>query len=284
MARRTGSKLMRGLDPRTTDPSRIPETIVKHHVHRIGLAALLLGTCQVGAQTAPTEPSLASLEGTTLYRVLTLRAAPGEFDAWLEAIPRIRSAYAARGDHPPFVLRHSQGDQWDFMLIEPWGDFAGYVADARMRQRTAAAESMAFLRSWLDDAPAFREDLFALGPEIERLERLFDENGLYHVEMFHALPRKKTELLAQRRMENDYLRRTGQTANTIWSSVGGSDVDVFTIGFHTDLEAFAAGSPMTPTEKDQAARAVGFESVGAISGFLRGLLARHHDTLAVAVD
>ena len=231
--------------------------------------------------TATEEPSLESLEGSMLYRVLTLRAAPGEFDAWLEAIPKIRAAYEARGDLAPFVLRHSQGDHWDFMLIEPWGGFADYVSGERMQRRMEAPDAMALLQTWLDDAPAFREDLFALGPDVELLTTLFTDNDLYHVEMFHALPRKKAELLAQRRMENDYLRRTGQVANTIWSGIGGTDVDVFTIGFHADLASFAAGSRMTPTEKDREAREAGFESVGAISGFLRGLLSRHQDTLSV---
>lgn len=248
-------------------------------------ASIFLSGVSLRAQSeAGSAPTLASLEGSTLYRVLTLRAAPGEFDAWLDAMPKIRAAYSARGDRPPFVLRHSQGDHWDFMLIEHWGDFAGYVSGERMRRRSEADESMSLLRNWLDDAPAFREDLFALGPDVDLLEKLFDENDLYHVEMFHVLPRKKADLLAQRRMENDYLRRTGQTANTIWSGVGGSDVDVFTIGFHADLQAFAAGSTMNPARKDRAARDAGFDSVDAISGFLRGLLARHQDTLAVSVD
>lgn len=251
----------------------------------LALLAILVAPSFLTAQgEATTEPSLSSLEGTTLYRVLTLRAAPGEFDDWLAALPRIRAAYETRGDRAPFLLRHSQGDHWDFMLIEPWGDFAGYVSAERMQQRMAAGDAMTLLRTWLDDAPAFREDLFALGPDVDLLRRLFEANELYHVEMFHALPRKKAALLDQRRMENDYLRRTGQVANTIWSGIGGSDVDVFTIGFHTDLEAFAAGSPMTPEEKDRAAVDAGFASVGAISGFLRGLLSRHQDTLAVAVD
>ena len=247
-------------------------------------ALILFGTPLRAQSEAPPEPALASLEGTTLYRVLTLRAAPGEFDSWITALPEIRAAYEARGDHAPFVLRHSQGDHWDLMLIEPWGDFAGYLSTERLEQRRRATESMTLLRAWLDDAPSFREDLFALGPSVDLLETLFAGNDLYHVEMFHVLPRRKDDLLEQRRMENAYLRQTGQVANTIWSGIGGSDVDVFTIGFHADLAAFAAGSPMTPTEKDRAARDAGFASVGAISGFLRGLITRNHDTLAVSVD
>ena len=153
-----------------------------------------------------------------------------------------------------------------------------------MAERHQATEAMNLLTHWLDDAPAFREDLFALGPPIEVLARLFAENDFYHVEMFHALPYQKEKLLAQRRMENDYLSRTGQPVNTIWTGLSGSDVDVFTLGFHRDHAAFAAGSSMTPDEKDAAARAAGFESLDQIAPYLRSLISRHQDTLAVPVD
>ena len=116
------------------------------------------------------------------------------------------------------------------------------------------------------------------------VEALFAENGFYHVEMFHALPYKRAELLEQRRMENDYLARTGQPVNTIWEGLTGSDVDAFTIGFHRDHAAFAAGSSMTEQERDAAAREAGFEGLDQIAPYLRSLIARHQDTLAVPVD
>lgn len=97
-------------------------------------------------------------------------------------------------------------------------------------------------------------------------------------------PRKKQELVEQRRMENDYLARTGQPVNTIWTGLSGSDVDVFTIGFHRNHSTFAAGSPMSPEQKDAAARAAGFESVDHIAPYLRSLISRHQDTLAVPVE
>ena len=54
-----------------------------------------------------------------LYRVITIRAAPGEFAAWLDQVGAIRAAYVERGDAAPFVLRHTQGDHWDLMILEP---------------------------------------------------------------------------------------------------------------------------------------------------------------------
>ena len=55
-----------------------------------------------------------------------------------------------------------------------------------------------------------------------------------------------------------------------------------TIGFHPDLQAFAAaGARFSTGEQDDAARAAGFDGVDDISPYLRSLLAYHHDTLAV---
>lgn len=233
---------------------------------------------------AVTLTATTNLWGQELYRVVTLRAAPGEFSAWMAQWPDLREAYVERGDEAPLVLRHSQGDQWDFMMIEPWGSFEAYLDPKRKARRKAAPKAMALLVRWLDNAPAFREDLFALGPPLEELRKQFAENSLYHVEMFYSLPYQKGALLEQRHMENDYLERTGQTTNTVWVGVGGSDVDVFTIGFHDDLAAFAAGSTMDEKARDAEAKKAGFEGLSHIAPYLRSLIAAHHDTLAVPVD
>ena len=102
--------------------------------------------------------------------------------------------------------------------------------------------------------------------------------------MFEALPGKKAELLEQRRMENAYLARTGQTTNMIFRGIAGTNIDVFTIGFHKDLQAFAADSPASSEEREAAAKAAGFKNRADISFYLRSLLSGHHDTLAVKVD
>lgn len=95
---------------------------------------------------------------------------------------------------------------------------------------------------------------------------------------------KSTELLGQRRMENVYLGGTGQTQNMIFRRAAGSDVDVFTIGFHPSLEAFAKPADATPEQKDDAAKAAGFKELADISFYLRSLIASHQDTLAVKVE
>jgi hypothetical protein len=95
---------------------------------------------------------------------------------------------------------------------------------------------------------------------------------------------KTTKLLEQRRMENAYPEATGQTQNLIFRGVAGSDVDVFTIGFHADLEAFTAPAPASDEERKAAARAAGFKSRADISFYLRSLIAKHQDTRAVKLE
>ena len=200
------------------------------------------------------------LEGDQLYRVSTVRAAPAAFSDLLD--------WAAEGNRDQFfVARHSQGDHWDVMFIIPMLSLS--LSDP--------LEPVASLI-------AFREDNFAYGPPVAELKKSYVESDFIHVEMFSALPGKKAELIEQRRMENDYLAATGQVANMIFDSVAGSDVDVFTLGFHEDFAAFAASGPPSNEAAEQAAKAAGFESRADISFYLRALISGHHDTLATTVD
>ncbi|MFQ5571000.1 MAG: hypothetical protein ACE5G0_15075, partial [Rhodothermales bacterium] len=58
---------------------------------------------------------------------------------------------------------------------------------------------------------------------------------------------------------------------------------VFTLGFYRDIKHFAESADIPLEQEEAAARAAGFDSVYAISPYLRSLIQRHHDTLAVAV-
>ena len=84
------------------------------------------------------------LEGDQLYRVTTVRAAVGSLPDLLDSIAARRT-----GERPPLVMRHSQGDHWDLMII------------------TAVDQDSALEPGFL--APsfeliAFEEDHYAYGP------------------------------------------------------------------------------------------------------------------------
>lgn len=223
----------------------------------------------------------AEVEGEYLYKVSLVRAAPGKLLALVDLIKTRQPVGEtdAAGDLGPFMMRHSQGDQWDLLLMYPADDYAIYFAEDRNAARAASD-----FRARFDSLTAFREDMFTFGPALETVQSAFTENDFYHVEIFNALPGKHEELLEERRMENAYLINIGIRPNMIWRVDQGSDADSFTIGFYKSLQEYAAPSKVTdPEEKNRIAIAAGFEGRNFIGTYLRELISSHHDTLAVSV-
>lgn len=194
-------------------------------------------------------------------RVTTLQAAPGQLEALISDVKDYRTAKSEQ----VIIMRHSQGDHWDLLLLEPAGLVPTKMADFGHRAN--------FQHTFLATTDA----------KFTALKATADKTGLYHIEMFHALAGKKQELVGQRRMENRYLKNTGQVTNEIFGTVIGSDVDIFTIGFHTDMTAFAKGPSVSDAQAESFAKEAGFRDRNHIGLYLRSLLTRHFDTLAVPV-
>lgn len=234
----------------------------------------------------PTIASTEDLEGDYLYKVTTIRAATGALADLLDWETRLKDSeyYDEAGQERPLLMRHSQGDQWDLLVIVPMQNWTDYHSPAATLTRNNAAAKHADLIAAGQKLFAFYEDHFAYGPPWSSLRAAYLANDFYHIEMFEAAPGKTNDLLEQRRMENTYLASTGQTANMIFRRAAGSDVDVFTIGFHRSFEAFAAPADVTVEKKELAAKAAGFKGLSDISFYLRSLISGHHDTLAVKVD
>lgn len=226
------------------------------------------------------------LEGDYLYKVSTIRAAPGSLSELLDWIAELeRSDYFVdSGLRRPLVMRHSQGDHWDLMIITPMKTWTNFHSESNTQKRIRAAKMHNNLLRKSEAMIAYDEDHYAFGPPLAALDQAYDENNFFHIEMFEAMPGKSSELVEQRRMENAYLTATGQVANMIFQRAAGSNVDVFTIGFHKSLEAFAAPADASDEEKNSAAKAAGFEDRSDISYYLRSLISGHHDTLAVKVE
>ncbi len=234
----------------------------------------------------PTIASTAELEGKYLYKVTTIRAATGALANLLDWEARLSTSeyYVDAGQERPLLMRHSQGDQWDLLVIVPMQSWTGYHSEAATQKRGAAAAKHDDLIAAGQRLFAFYEDHFAYGPSWSELKSAYTVNSFYHIEMFEAAPGKANELLEQRRMENTYLVSTGQKPNMIFRRAAGSNVDIFTIGFHPDFQAFAAPADVTIKEKELAAKAAGFKELSDISFYLRSLISGHHDTLAVKVN
>jgi hypothetical protein len=235
---------------------------------------------------AAVSPAEAEEDGDYLYKVTMVRAAPGKLSDLLGYYADLKSSgyYQKAGERAPFIMRHSQGDQWDLLILSPMEGWVSYYQPRRGDLRNKADNAAKDIVARRADLVAFSEDLFAYGPNVKEIAADFAANALFHIEMFNAAPGKGGELYTQREMENAYLGATDQTENSIFRVEAGGDVDVFTIGFHKDLKAFAADSPASADEKEAAAKAAGFKDRADISFYLRSLISSHHDTLATKVE
>jgi hypothetical protein len=230
--------------------------------------------------------ALGQTEGEHLYNVTMLRAAPGHFTELISTLEESIAVGDEAGDEAPFWIRHSQGDQWDFMLIYPMGDFSSYYDPGRVERRASAWGTSRGIEvsERLSALTSYREEWFARSVDPDEMERRFDGMGLFHVEMFAGLPGKRAELLEQRRMENRYYVHLDRPQNLLFVREVGSSWDAMTIGFHESLAAFAEGGSLhSEAEQDEAARVAGFDGGDRIGSYLRSLLDYHNDTLAVPV-
>lgn len=227
---------------------------------------LAIATPALPAASAPQAPD------GQMYRTLMLRAAPGELANVIETIKARMPAWQGTYRAGPWWMRHSQGDQWDLLLLFPMNAGAGdrFGADAEFEAA-------------LLPRIAWREELFVMGPPLPELAARFDGAAYFHVEIFLALAGKRAELLQERAMENAYLEGIGRDPNAIFTRAGGAAWDAYTIGFYRDIKHYAESADIPAQLEERAAVAAGFTSVSTIGTYLRELIAAHHDTLAVAV-
>ncbi len=223
-------------------------------------------------------------DDTYLYKVTLIRAAPGHLldviDAYRGRVP----VYDAAGEQRPVMIRHSQGDHWDLMVIEPVQSLPAYYASDRVARRVSAGEAAGAspheFDARLQQIISWKEETFFSGVPVEEFRRLFDAANYFHVEMFVALPGKGQELHEERVMENEYLRRIGRQQNLIFAKALGGSWDSFSLGFYRDIKHFAESADTPADLQQEAAVAAGFEGADKIGTYLRELISRHNDTLA----
>lgn len=208
-----------------------------------------------------------SMQGDVLYRFALLRAAPGRL---LELVGALKSAGTAAPTSKALVLRHSQGDHWDVMVLLPIGSYAAHVKDGRPAPLVPEG-----LLAW-------QEDGFVRGPDVDQLPG-FREGGLFHGEMFHALGERRAELVKERVMENAYLRGVGRPANAIFVRELGASWDCFTLGSYRNWTHYAERDGVPKEKATAAAKAAGFASDDHVGPYLRSLILDHHDSLLTLV-
>ena len=178
-----------------------------------------------------------SVESEFLYEVSLLRAAPGQLLALIDQLQDRMTVYDAAGDHRPAILRHSQGDHWDLMLVRPIGSLVEHYSPDRVDQRRLAADRSGLSETEFDERlqrfTAWREETIFSGPALTTTGSQFRDAGFFHIEMFVALPGRRTELIREREMENEYLRLIGRPENIILTKHRGGAWDALTIGFYS---------------------------------------------------
>lgn len=217
-----------------------------------------------------------------LYRTTLLQAAPGRLLWLVDYLKQRNTVEQNAGEQPSWILRHSQGDMWDLLLLTPIGSYHEYFSPSRKEKREAAMRA-ALLTFLATDSIAWQEDVFVWGPPLEEVRSAMWAGNFHHVEMFIALPQMYAELLRQRRMENTYLKELNRPQNLIFRRDMGAAWDCYTIGTYRDLKHYAESADIPPERQDNAARGAGFPSASQIGPYLRTLIRSHHDTLATAV-
>jgi len=230
---------------------------------------------------------LAAQSPSSLYRAEFLQAAPGRLMELIDAVRNALPAYAQAGEERPFIIRHSQGDRWDLMVLVPMGgDASAYFAAPRVARREAAGLSGAARDARMRELVAWREDVYVRGPSVAELRREFDASGLAHIEIFQALAGHYDELRKERLMEAAFNEHVGRTRLLLFerdTALGGAGWDMFTIDLYRDLRHYAEVSSFSAEVGDAAARKAGFEGTAAIGPTLRQHISLHHDTIGTVV-
>lgn len=220
-------------------------------------------------------------ESRYLYRTTLVQAAPGKILEVIETYKAMAAEQAKAGaDESLLMMRHSQGDRWDLLILFPMGSYADYFAPARIAKRQ---ESERALRDRLSGDISWQEDILVYGPPLEQTRKEFAGAGLFHVEMFESLPGKQAELYKQREMENAFSAKLSEPQNMIFVRDRGGAWDLFTIGCFRNLKHYAQSEDVSKADQEAAAKSAGFEAANQIGPYLRTLISLHHDTLAVAV-
>jgi hypothetical protein len=248
--------------------------------------AVLILFLSVPQWAAPSTPA-ADQAGSSgyLYKTTFLRAAPGRLLELIDLLKTRMPVYDAAGEERPLWWRHTQGDQWDIMLLLPMGSYAEYYAADRAAKRVAAAPGLSTdrFRERLDACVSWKEDLFVTGPPVQKVRTAFLAAAYYHIEIMISLPGKQAELRRERERENIYQIALGRPEIMIFVRDQGAPWDIFTLGCYHDLAHWADSSGVTKEQREEAARKAGFESPDAIGPYMRTLIDMHRDTMGVAI-
>lgn len=260
---------------------------MRSHIKKTSMSLAIFALQALFAATAWAAGGTQSAEPTYLYKTTFVRAAPGKLLDLITLYKSQMAVYDASGDERFFWWRHTQGDQWDLMLLFPMGSYTEFYSKERVSRRKKAAENSSLSQKEfsqkLNACSAWREDVLVLGPPLEAVKKAFAETSYYHIEICIALPGKQEELFKEREMENIYQVATGRPETMIFVRDQGAAWDLFTLGCYRDLKHWASSADIPKEKRDLAARQAGFNNPDEIGPYLRTLIDFHRDTMGVAI-
>ena len=142
------------------------------------IVLLLLATTSVHAQDQ-------------LYKVSLLRAKPGSLLELIDVMKEDMKLYENNQKVKPYLLRHSQGDQWDLMLTFPIPSLEVYF---RMNSSANALNRNFLEKNYGDpfyDLVTFQEEAIVKGTEADAFAKSLEEYNLFHIEIFTSCRKTK---------------------------------------------------------------------------------------------
>ena len=240
----------------------------------LSLAALLLLAAVATAQSSGTAGGPASANRTDLYMVHFVKAAPGRATDLINGL-KVAPSDAAMPTHM-LILRHVDGDDWDFALIQHLGPKTTIDASAPI-----GPPAQRELRTW-------HTDTYALGPSWAEFSKAM---GIGQAQAGAAAAGKDVYVLSDYRGAAGHRVQLEDTLKKVAASSArpadtvllqhrdGSPWDYVYITRYDGFKDYAA--QQEDPEAEARGRRAGLTQDAGLE--IRQHMASHHDTIAVRV-
>ena len=225
------------------------------------LACLVLFGGVVGATPASAQTPAASATGTDVYHVHFAKAAPGQAAALAKSL-MVPDKTSSMPDHF-VVLRHQEGDDWDYVVIQHLGSKVEVTATA-----PPPSDAVRALTAW-------HTDTFVSGPSWAEFSKQMSLGGsaggaglVYIVGVHRPVPGHRDQLLKSLSAASSSSKT--QTGNVLLQHIEGSEWTFATITRYNSWQDVAADRSGAVSAGDAVG---GWADIRQHSGF-------HRDTLA----
>jgi len=223
------------------------------------VSAALLAPAAARAQPSTDTPEL--------YHAHFAKAAPGKLNDLIDAY---LTAPVPAGEQKPIILRHREGDDWDLLVLTPYGKAATTVSAAQPPADVVA--SYAKVRA----ASERHTDSFVAGPAWAEAQKAFAGDGVYVVGVYRSANGHRDQLAATL----GKIAAADPPGRTLTlRHVEGGPFDVIQI---THYDSWNDIDGQSGASADRM-KAQGFATPAAASLELRQHMAEHHDTICIRV-